>query len=173
MFKYLIAFIASCSIALAAPSAAVRQGPENRPIPGMVVLDTDGFTTQMLTRVIVFYAYDGATTAPMTMTKLNQAMKWPAPLSGRRYAISVTVAGVAQPQSWVAEVPDILTLYYPDADIPQLAADGRDMDLERLYCAKRYNRQIAQQIAQAQAALARLQQTAKIDIPAGRVEDRP
>lgn len=154
------------ALALADPTASVRQGPDNRPIPGMIVLDSDGITTAMLQRTIVFWAANGVTTTPLTMTKLNQSMKWTVPLQGApTYTIWVTVAGVRQPQSWTATVPDILTLYYPDAEITAMIDDGRVPAQERILCAKRFNRDMKKFIAQAQAQVDRLKDTGLITVP--------
>lgn len=150
----------------AAPTATVRQDAQNRPIPGMVVLDTDGFSTQMLTRIIIFRAFDGTTTVPLAMTKLNQSMKWIAPLAGGlTYHITVTVQGALLAQTWDATPPDILTLYYPDAEIVAMLDDGRDQAAERILCAKRYNREIKANIVRAQFMLDRLKDSALIILP--------
>lgn len=158
--------IATPALALADPTVKIRETPDNRPLPGMIIADTDGFTTAMLQRSIVFFAGDGTTSPSIVMTKLNQSFKWTAPLAGgKTYTIWVTVAGVRQQQSWTATPPDILTLYYPDAEIGAMVDDGRVPAQERILCAKRFNRDMKKFITAAQAQVDRLKDMGLIAVP--------
>lgn len=144
-----------------------QKDAQNRPLPGVVVVNVSVPNLDGTPRVLLF---DGATTQSMDLTATAQLVAFRGlPLEGGAFPLAIEINGkITRRETFT--VPDILTLFYPETELPALIEDGRDLKAERIFLAKRYNRLQLIEVERQEKALALFKELSQIQIPGEKIE---